>query len=757
MSIVTGTQTTQNSQAGAMVPTPITDEGELILKGRIRNPASVAALWYSLWFADFGNMRMRTMIQRLLDGFPPYSDNDSVIRGQGKRANVAFGHVRRAFDRACSPYNEVLDSMVPLFSTPTTHGTEAQRQIWEPAMAEIITNVLKGWPKFHHLWQQTVRLFKSEAVALEYHDDEYNWQWNVEGMQKMKFPRDVRPCVEDLDVWVLKDRLLCSQLFKNIKNPKIADKLGWNVEAVKAAILKAAPQTPIPSDTQNWEEIYKNLDILYAGGPPVVEIVHCWAQELDGTVSHYMSRGDGVGEFLYQSTGKFRDSSSFMTMYIADVGTNGDLHSIRGLPHHLFNAGVMMDRILSAAADAVVQSATAVIKVGNEDALNSTPYRMVGPMMALNEGCEFVEQHTPDFADTLLPYYQTVKNIFDADAPEGSSGRAGQPTGGAYVSDSAHSTEILVGNQLTSAEMHLFFNAKQQMFRQVLRRMIRESYSSAEPGGKEVNKIKTLLLKAGIPLKAFYEIDIDSVEINVPFGHGSTAARRMMISDLMRQINYYDKEAQQMILRAYTAIFGSAKWAKELVPFTPGLRPPPDLFDANMENTVFLGGNQLAITAVHVLPNQDHEVHCGSHLTGLTTMFQLNSEGQLPPDQVVTLGAPLHAHATEHWQLMNPTSQNYKAYKETLQQMNEFLVNQGKKMAAEQQKAQAEGAAGQGGEPMDTDPGGLLRQSIQAAMALKNNQAKADIELAKGAASIKESALKQALLTQKLQQNVGRV
>jgi len=428
-SAVNTTTAAQNSQSGAMIPTPVTDDGDLILKGRIRSPQTVAALWYSLWYADFGNMRMRTMIQRLLDGFPPYSDTVDQARGQGKRANVAFGHVRRAFDRACAPYNEVLESMEPLFSTPTTFGTVAEQQIWEPAMAEIITKVLKGWSEFNHLWQQTVRLFKSEAVALEYHQDEYNWQWRVEGMQKMKFPRDVRPCVEDLDVWVLKDRLTCSQLFKNVKNPDIAEKLGWNVDAVKNALLLAAPQTPIPSDTQNWQEIYKNLDILYAGGPPVVEIVHCWAQELDGTVSHYIARGDGVGPFLYECTGKFQDASSFMTMYTTDVGTNGDLHSIRGLPHHLFNAGVMMDRILSASADAVVQSATAVIKTGNEDALNSTPYRMVGPMMALNEGCDFVEQHTPDFMDTLQPFYNVVKNIFDADAPDGSSGKAGQPRG----------------------------------------------------------------------------------------------------------------------------------------------------------------------------------------------------------------------------------------------------------------------------------------------------------------------------------------
>ncbi len=515
---------------------------------------------------------------------------------------------------------------------------------------------MTNWPRFNALWQQTTRLYISEGVGMEMWQDEWDWRWMVMGMQQMKFPRRVQPCVENMDVWTVKIDMLCSDLFRYIMYPDSARKLGWNPEAVEASIMKAVPVGWIPSDFQEFQRIMKDLDLLPQATAPMIETLHTFAKELDGTISHYISRYDADGKWLYKKLGKFKSAKHFMVMYTYDVGTNGDLHSIRGQPSNLFNAGVMIDRTLSAAADAVIQASTAVLKtngITSEDAYLSLPYRAVGPgLMSLNEGFEFAPQNTPKFQESLGPWYDTVRGIFG----EQVSDTIGVPDGngtGPYVSDKRTESQVMAGNQMTEGGMALFFPPKRELFKEVIRRMSRRTYAQNEPGGREVWDLRNRLLKRGVPLDAWYQVDIDGVEINTGFGRGSTQARRIMADSIMAKYPYYDAQGQNIALRTWTAAYSNSRMAKMLVPLVANARPPQDLEDANNENTPLMSGPIFAAN-IQVLGNQNHVVHCQSHAEALTRLFQYNSAGQLPPDQAVQMMQPLHAHALQHLQLINP-------------------------------------------------------------------------------------------------------
>lgn len=745
-----------NHGSPTVLPVPYNpDTNTLEPTGRIKNVGEVVAMWASYWFADFENMQMRTLIQQILDGWPPYGLIRDRQLAQSGRTNVNWGFVRRAFQKEVAPYNEVLETMDPMFFIPTKYGTENDRLWIEPILSEEITRTIKGWSEFQLRWMETVHLFLSEAVAIEFFEDEFNWQWSVKGMQYMKFPRRVHPSINSMDGWCCKVDMLVSDLEKYVKNPEYAKKAGWNPEQVHSSISKAAPVAWIPSDTQEWQRIAKNLEILPVMTAPMVETLHCWDKELNGTYSHYICRYDGTGDFLYKKVGKYRNAEDFGNMYVTGVGTNGDLHSIRSFTHHLFNAGVAMDRALSAACDAVIQQATSVIEVPNEDGLNALSIRMMGPFMAMNQGIKFVKQEVAPFQQTLLPWFETCKSVFDNETNDSSTSNGDRK--GPYMSKDEQQTRTMSANSTSSESMMLFFGVKERMMRQIIRRLCRRSYAQNEPGGVEVWELRNRLKARGVDLEYLYQIDFGAVEINTGIGRGSTNARRVALDAFMERIGMFDPEGQQIILRNWSTINSNPRFARQLVPIKPGMRPPHDVEDAQNENGLLASGDPIIALAPKVLQNQNHEVHCQVHLEMLTGIFQINSQGQLPTDQAVSRMQPLHAHAVQHWELMDPGSPNKKAFKATLQQMNEFIVNESKHIAAEQAKAQAQGGQpGQGGEEQSP---GLLRESIEAEGALQANtqkQQQHEFDMQQQKSKLDKSKLDVALQVQKLQQGAQK-
>lgn len=704
-----------NKGAQQPIPRPVDDDGSLILRDLFKSPASAAANWQCMYRDDFRNMQHRALAQMPMDGFPPFSASNDRRMGQAGRTNTNFGHVRKTVMEQCAPFNAIMESMDPLAYIPTRYGTDIERLWIEPILAEEWTRQMINWSRFQPLWQQTVHLYKFEGVAFELHEDEWNWQWIVKGLQDMKLPRRSPPDVEKLYVAACKVDELCPNLYKNILYPEVAKKLGWDPEMVKDCIMKAAPLSPIPTDFQEWGKLAKNLDIITSGTAPMVETIHTWAKELDQTVSHYVGRYDGAGQWLYKKLGKFQAMKHFMTLYAGGVGTNGDLHSIRGLGTYLFNAGVMMDRTLSAACDAVQQSSMSYLKLNgpSEDVYQSLPYRSVAPgLMVLNEGFEFMPQHTPNFKESLDPWYERVKSIFDSQGNDTMSSAGGQQ--GPYVSDKRTEAQVMLGNQMTEGDMGLFFSSKQEAFKEVIRRMSRKSYAPNEPGGREVWNMLNRLKARGVPLEAWYQVDWEAVEINRGVGRGSLQARRMMADALMGKYPYYDAKGQQVVLRNWTQAYSGARLAREIVPLDPGLRPPQDLENANLENSPLMSGDQLLIANIQVLGNQNHAVHLDSHVAALQRIFQATAaptaampsapQAQAPgpqinANQMFTQAAPLHAHAMEHLQALNQQSADYSKFKAILEQQNEAIENQGKRMAAEEQKQQMGGAQGQGQAP----------------------------------------------------------
>lgn len=721
--------------SGSLYAVPgVTNSANELVKHRVRTTGDIQSAFMQMWDADQSSDYNRAIQQADIDGVPPFSQDFYGQGGGQGRINVNWQFSRRMIEQHELPYTDLLDSTGLLFTLKTNYGNKHQRNFIEPLLAEGLSRTLRNWRPYTYLYQKRAQLFVREGLAITFYDDDQNWQWQVMGQQNMKFPRESVPCEDMLDCCGCKVDMLTTDLARYTKNKKIAEEEGWNCRAVHEALKSAKPRNQyIQNDYQHWQQKWKDNDIIWSTTAPVVETIHFWVRELDGTVSHYICRFDGKGDILYKSEGRYECFSRVLTLFPYGIGTNGTLHSCRGQGSFGFQAGSAMNRVFCSYMEMAMHASTPVITCANEDTVNDLPIRRMGPYFTLQNGAQFAEHKIAPFGDTLIPLFGLTSQIFQNNTQGGAGVNPAQSM--ERKTNQQERNEITEKGGLSASQMALFFTSEERHLREVVRRMIRKNYREDEPGGREVFKLKHWLLKNNVPLEALYEIDVDSLEINMGIGRGSRMNRLNTVYAMMDHYYQLDREGQNTLLNMLFGVLGNAQIANQLVPLEAGQRPGEQVQVAVDENGHLVSTNQVQIASVVILPDQDHEAHVmEAHIPFLQQLWPMTKDqNPMEPFQVIS---PLWEHTIEQWEMMDPKSPAYGEAKQTLREMGEWVTNTAKQLAALQQKAELQGEDPQAaaGEAQSTTTAQMHALDAEAKMAdVAGARAKLDLSTAQQA------------------------
>jgi hypothetical protein len=681
------------------------ETGAVILRGRFKNPKEVLAAYQTYFTADQQSSRDRALHQAQIDGAPPYNDAKDRMKGLFGRFNANFGFASRAQEEAEQPYNDVLESIDVFGKTPTRFGSEVDRLYYGQVIAEEITSMVKNWDDFYTNWQLNAHLFTQEGLSFAFFQDDYTWKWDIRGRQHFKFPRRAKANVNNLDVIACRAEMMPHELYANIENAEEAEKAGWNVVACMDAIKSAKEQGLETDNPETWQQDIKDQNIYSSVTSQTITVVHCLSREVDGTVSHYIVRYDGVGDFLYKSLGKWHSMHRCLVAFTNAVGSNGDFDSIRGNGYRIFQSASALNRMYCKMMDASTHGATPYLSYGSEDSITANAFHPMGPYMAVQNDLQFQQVPSLNIAQNLMPAVQMVEQVF------GQAARFSAPTSAGSVNRTEKTkyqvqTENEQTGRMTTASFNLFFAAWGRLWKEVVRRVCREEYLPTEPGGEEVWQLRARLLERGVPLEALYSVDINAVTVNTGIGKGSVSERRAQVDALMERIMpYLDPNGQQTLLRLVAAAYGDTRLARELVPDS-GPRKPIDAQVAKMENSLMSLGMPPAFE-----PDQNHAVHVQEHLAWVSQINDSLANGEMPLEEAIPAMQPAWQHAQdEHLPLLNPNSPETAQYRQALQQFGEVIINGGKHLARE-----AEKQAQQGGEMGGESPMGVERQAADAA------------------------------------------
>lgn len=761
--------------SGAIPPVVDPTSKKLIKRGRLKDAQSLTTLHITLFNEDLASSQKRAMIQAAAGGDAPKNQLRQTRMGLAGTANINWGELGQAIEEAQKPWWRFLEAVDSFITTPLRQDylDVQMRSIIEPILAEEFTRMLNKWPSFRPRWCQMVNLFVSEGIALTLHNDPFDWRWMVKGLEDLKFPRDTIADVNYLDVVTCQDYMRPDELMSKIKSedegeeaykeafqdeqvemeaevipvdsadgqPAIVEavqvkaeenkgyKRYWNKQAVIQAIKDTSGSKGL--DTNDPEAIataWKGNDISYGVTANTVRVIHGYIKELDGTVSHYIGRFDGVGEFLYKCEGKFENISELLTDFIENVGTTGNFHSIRGLGYKLFSSTTGQNKLINKFLDNAMFASTPHISTDNEDLNVEKAFTPMGPYMMMASGLNFQQTYHPDVNTNLAPALQIITGLVR------SRSAASAPVLSAQVDRTRKTaeqvqTETEMQGSLQASSFSMFLAPWERLLRTTFRRVCREDYLVTDPGGVEVHRfynrlvmrLKVIGLTSVEEVKAILsQVDFDAMEVNSGVGKGSASERRAVVTALRDSLSgRLDPAGQRFLDRLTAASYAGYQIANELVPAEPGLRPPVDAQVAQLENSVMSMGQPPAFE-----PNQDHFVHLTKHLEFLNAVndqfgeqikeIQPGTSGDDILRQTMDKMEPAWLHCNNEHMPMLPDENPVKPiFKENLQQLGEFIKNSRKHLDAEDQKALEESGQAQG-ELYGGVPAGLYAASIDA-------------------------------------------
>lgn len=704
---------------------------------RVKRACDVVSQWQTLFNEDYIAARDRAVVQSMADRNAPYSEQTLRSLGITGITNVNWGDLGIAQQEAEKPYNSILNSMsnfgiIPFKNAVKLSGkyTDAEIEEKEITVAEELHRMITRWRDFRFRWKMLAHFYVMWGVGFTYRDDELDWRWRVSSLQDVKIPRGTQASVNEVDRIFLKADMTPSDLFRKIQDPEMGKLAGWNEAAIRKSCINAQPK---PLNTQSPEEMqamWKDNSVFSGNTNIVVQVVHGFVKEVDGTVSHYIAdymMNSEDAEFLYEKRGKYANMSEFINAYLFGVGTNGDFHSIRGNAFNLFPAASALNRLRCKLVDKANDEANTFLSTDNEDATIDNMIVPRGPYFQLSTGVNFVERTTPAVAGNLVPAIEAMSEVFGKQssgmAPRTTSqGEQGQKTKYELQrKDEMDST-------LTSDSMDMFIETWLWDYREVGKRVTNPKLQPEHPGGAEAFEFRRRCEEKGIPYDLLQQLDFDNIQINTGIGRGSSAERRAVLSNLNETIfGRLDPEGQNILTRDTIASQTDYRYAMMLVPRQAGQRPPVDKQIANTENQVLkMGGDAI------VVQNQNHIVHVSTHLELLQAFDDALAEVQIELKDAIPVMQKAAAHCGEHMTFIDPESEPYRAFKQLLQQLNEVITNGAKHLEADRRKE--EEALAKGEAPPDTSdtPPGVYGQAVDArarlAMDAQASQTQAEIK-----------------------------
>ena len=716
----------------------IPEEGT-IPASRLKDAKTGREVFESLRKADDENAKVRAKVQAMFDGRPPYDPDQLRKSKQTYRCNLNFGEAESLLEYAMSGYVDLLHSVEDLVHTPTTWGEENERGELSAILSREITRTLREWPQFTFNFLHLCTQFVGHGLGIGHFEDRFDWRWRAAGQQDFVIPRGTLASEDELEIAMARRTYPIYEIWTKIKDPESAKESGWNVQETRKALAKS--YTKVGTATTDYEKLeneLKNNDWLSEARAATITLVHTWVREFDGTVTHCIfTEDESCTEFLYEGRGFLGSMQQGFVMFPYGLGPNAHYHGIRGLGYKIFPSIQVSNRLRSQLVDGAMLASSVMLQPGSETDFTNMALTYYGAYAIIAPGMQVIQQSTPNFQQSVIPVLTDMGTQLQQ--------RTGQYTTQSVFNTGRERTRFEVAAHLEQAaklsvtSLNLFYQPWDRLLRETVRRMIRPDYVAAEPGGDAIEFLKYRLLQAGVPLEAFYAIDLGNVRAVRAVGSGSPAARTVSLRNLMEVMSAYDPVGRHNLLRDITVTEVGASQADRYVTRDPGQRLPIDAKIAQLENDALVDGRP-----IEVMEEEMHLVHIEFHLKALGQFIEQEQQG-VPIEELVPRMMALYEHAVAHLDFVQgdiTMQEQVATYRQSLQQAGEIIHNGMKRLAKMQREQQMAG-------PEEAAPAGPSDAEMKMQQKLEEHQMKLrmmeEAHVLKQNIKIQEAALKRSL------------
>lgn len=721
-------------------------------KSRLKDAKAAYGIYRHLLDADLIASSQRVKVQAMLDGEAPYNAETLRNLGQSYRSNLNFLEAQADLEYALSAYSDLVNGVPQLAQVKTAYGDENQRGNYNQIISEEFDRVLrKDWDEFFYNQQRLSHEFVAYGVGFAFFEDDTDWRWKVAGLKDFFVPRGVVASDTRFEFCCARRSYYAHELYQYIKDPKVAKQVGWDVEETRRAIINA-----VPVDTAgvrlDWEEIQvmlkdNDLSLSYARSAEI-QTVHYYIQEFDGTITHAIGLRDGSNlNFLYRKDSRFSNINEALVLFTYGIGTNGTLHSIRGLGYKIYPHIQVTNRLRNAIIDSTLLSTALMIQPQTMDDLANLTVAYNGPMAIIPPNLNIVDRTEPQLANNALPIAQELtmvrRNNTGSYASQSVSSADNQERTATEVNAQLEKEAVL-----STQAQNFYYVPWGKLLKEQFRRLSRTNWTEDEPGAAVALRFHKRLRERGVPpeaLKAVYDVSPQKA-----VGYGSAQARLLAYNEFMQMLPMLDETGRANVIRDRVAVRVGYDQVDRYAPAkTVAPRLPIDAKIAELENDSMQSGR-----SVTVQPNENHAVHLQVHGMDATRFLQALDQNAVPPVEAFKYLSLQTPHMSQHMQAIKGDKTREAAYgqlKDLLNKMNQAVQSLGNQIAKaqrDQQKAMAQAQQQQAEQAMKMQIDNVQAKA-QADYAAKLAKVQADAKIQQEASNaklvIKEEEAKQRM------------
>jgi hypothetical protein len=581
---------------------------------------SVQSCTYYMKLADFPRAGNRARVDRLFNGFPPFTPEEVV---QNRiQTNVNDMTATRAAHAMRKQYSNAFLKPGNFFNVRLDRGPQHRRREWSQIITEEINRAMKkgrSAPAYQETLRNTFGQVVLHGVGPVAWADKYKWCPRMHGMEDVMIPSMTYRDMSNLSHFAIYKRYTAAELFRMTHGPRV-DK-AWNMKMVNGAIqwaLQQQGQTISTVDAlyspERWEEAIKANTGLYASDQiPTINVwdfyylsddekEQGWRRRMvldcpDKSVAGYSegknilskTMGAEANQFLYNPGNRnYADKlSEILHFQFADGSVVAPFlyHTIRSLGQLLYSVCHIQSRIYSKVHDNAFESLMQYFRIqGDPNGEIATKIDLI-PFGIIPDGVQMVPRADRWQTDVnLVNLVMSTNRNLVADSSA------------AYNQDFGVMGE---GPEKTATEI----NAQMQTATSMVGQMLQDAYGYAEyqyaeiarrfciadSKDPDVRKFRVNVLKRGVPV-GYLDSECWQIAADRVIGAGNKQIEAGMVGQLMQLYPMLDPDGQRIVKRL--AVFSATDDASLTDEIVPDTQPTAteSTHDAELSSTVLMDG-----------------------------------------------------------------------------------------------------------------------------------------------------------------------
>lgn len=571
---------------------------------KFSDPQAVDQICYSMRLSDFPRALNRTRINELMNGFPPYTEQE--VEENGIVVNVNHLEATNRAHDARSQFYQAFLKPGNYFACKTDSGPAHKRQKWNTVVTKSINKIMKNSLEYIECFRAKFAQDVLHGIGPTAWPDRESWLPEPIGIEDVLVPANTLVTMRNLPFFALYHSWSARELIKLAKGPK-ADK-GWNIPLVDAC-LEWIDRETMTLMGNNWPEVWspekaservKSDGGFYAGdNAPTIDTWDFYYWDDEGKdpgwrrriILDAWSTPSGVQSIqslnpskLSQDLSKNKDSAKVARQFLFNPGDRkyGDqlaniisfqfadlsavapfrYHSVRSLGFLLYAICHLQNRLRCKFTESVFESLMMYFRVKSMDDAERALKVELANRGFIDESLQFIpanERFQVNAQLVELGLQENSRIISDNSASYAqSSNRSSDRTEKTkfQVMSEVNATSSLISAGLMQAYLYQTFE-----FKEIFRRFCNPDSQDAD-----VMAFQTECLKNGVPKEVLnpgaWEIEPERV-----MGAGNKTMELAIAQQLMEYRNLFDPEPQRQILRDVTlAITDDPGRAESLVP-----------------------------------------------------------------------------------------------------------------------------------------------------------------------------------------------